>query len=331
MPDFGWPAGSATGLGSLPGTDFVEATRTVLGELPLPHLPELPARGPGADLIGRAAGLLTELPVELYAGQWRIAPRGGLDLRRTRDLMDRDLDTLTEAADGYTGPLKVQAAGAWTLAASVDLPIGGRLLHDHGAVRELAESLADGLRLHVADVARRVPGASVLLQLDEPSLPAVLAGRVPTESGLRTLRSVPASTVESTLRAIIETVGVPVIVHCCAPRPPIGLFRSAGASAVAVDLSMVGTDTATQDELGELLDAGLGLFAGVVPTTGKRPPTSAKVASDVTELWKRLGFGPERLPEQVVVTPTCGLAGATPAYARAALTTCVEAGRRLTD
>jgi methionine synthase II (cobalamin-independent) len=319
----------ATGIGSLPGDDIVEAARLVFGELPgLPHLPELPARGAGADLIGRGAGLLTALPVELYAGQWRIASHVGKDLRRTRDLMERDLDALTAAAQGYAGPLKVQAPGPWTLAASLDLPLGGRLLHDHGAVKDLAASLADGLRTHVADVARRVAGASVLLQLDEPSVPAVMAGRIPTESGLRTLRSVAPSTVESTLREIVDTVGVPVVIHCCAADPPLRLFRDTGAVAVSVDLRLV-TSTQAQDELGELIDAGVGLFAGVVPSTGTRRPSAVVAADAVTGLWSRLGFPRERAAAQVVVTPTCGLAGATPAYARAALATCVEAARRL--
>lgn len=45
---FPWPPASATGVGSLPGTDPAEALRLVFGELPdLPHLTELPARGPG--------------------------------------------------------------------------------------------------------------------------------------------------------------------------------------------------------------------------------------------------------------------------------------------
>ncbi len=75
---FPWPRGSATGVGSLPGIDIAEAQRTVLGELPdLPHLAELPARGPGADMIGRTAALLVELPVELYAARWRVASRPG--------------------------------------------------------------------------------------------------------------------------------------------------------------------------------------------------------------------------------------------------------------
>ena len=325
-----WEPGSATGIGSLPGTDIAEATKLVLGEFPaLPHLPELPARGPGADLIGRGAGFLVGIPVELYTGQWRVASSPGRDLRRTRDLLERDLDVLTKAANGYRGPLKVQAPGPWTLAASLELPVGGRLLHDHGAVQDLAASLAEGLAAHVADVARRVPGASVLLQVDEPSVPAVLAGRVPTESGLRTLRSVAASTVESALRNLINAAGVPVIVHCCAAQPPLRLFRDAGASAVAVDIALIDSATAAQDELGELIDGGVGLLAGAVPTTGTTPPSPTNAADAVTSLWRRLGFPPERAAAQVVVTPACGLAGATPDYARAALAACTEAGRRL--
>jgi methionine synthase II (cobalamin-independent) len=322
--------GAATGVGSLPGTDIVDAVKIVFGELTdLPHLPELPARGPGSDLIGRGAGLLTELPVELYAGQWRVAAHAGIDAHRTRDLFERDLDALTDAADGYTGPLKVQAAGAYTLAASLDLPTGGRLLQDHGATRDLVSSLADGLAAHVAELRRRVPGAELLLQLDEPSLPAVLAGRIPTESGLRTLRAVAPSTVLGGLHSIVDSVGVPVVVHCCAPGLPLDLVRQAGAAGVSLDLTSVGT--AELDALGEFVDAGLLLVAGVVPSTGARPPSSKEAASSLTDLWHKLGFPPVDLARRAVVTPTCGLAGATPAYARAALTACVEAGRRLAD
>ncbi|SDY57171.1 Cobalamin-independent synthase, Catalytic domain [Micromonospora pattaloongensis] len=324
-----WPAGAATGIGSLPGTDIAEAQRIVFGELPaLPHLPELPARGPGADMIGRSAVFLVDLAVELYTGRWRVAARGGRDLRRARDLLERDLDQLTEQADGYTGPLKVQAAGPWTLAASIDLALGGRMLRDPGAVRDLTDSLAEGLRGHVADIARRVPGATVLLQLDEPSLPAVLAARVPTESGLHTYRAVEASTAATALRRVVDAVGVPVIVHCCAPDVPLEVVRDAGAAAVALDLDLV----ERLDPLGEAIDAGLGMLAGAAPALPPpdgRAPSSARVAQRVRELWDRLGFPAARLPRQVVVTPACGLAGAPPEYARAVLAACRDAGRRL--
>jgi methionine synthase II (cobalamin-independent) len=335
-----WPAGAATGIGSLPGTDPVEAARLVFGELPaLPHLPELPARGPGADMIGRGSGLLVDLPVELYAGAWRVAARPGRDLRRIADLWQRDLDALTESARDYQGVLKLQAAGPWTLAAGIDLPVGGAMLHDHGATREVAASLAAGLRDHVEDVRARVPGANVVLQLDEPSLPAVLAGRVPTESGLRTLRAVAADTVRSALASIVEFVGVPVVVHCCAAEVPISLLRTAGAAGVSLDTSLVGTPQL--DQLGELIDAGGRIFAGAVPpvASGSGPTgtgsgsaaVATSVAASVSALWQRLGFAAELLPQRVVITPACGLAGASPDYARWALATCVDVARRLSD
>ncbi|MEU7752153.1 methionine synthase [Micromonospora sp. NPDC049101] len=326
-----WPAGAATGIGSLPGTDIGEAQRVVLGELPeLPHLPELPARGPGADLIGRSAGLLVELPVEVYAGRWRVAPRPGRDLRRAADLMERDLDQLAEQAEEYDGPIKVQAAGPLTLAASLELPIGGRLLRDPGAVRDLTGSLAEGLRAHVAAVARRLPRASVLLQLDEPSLPTVLAGRVPTESGLGAYRAVESVDAAALLREVVDAVGVPTLVHCCAPDVPLELIRSTGAVAVALDLDLV----TKLDPLGEAIDAGLGLLAGAAPTrppSAGGAPTSAQIADRVRQVWDRLGFPRRQLAEQVVLTPACGLAGATPEYARAVLAACRDAGRRLAE
>jgi methionine synthase II (cobalamin-independent) len=315
----------------MPGTDIAEAVRVVLGELPdFPHLPELPARGPGAELIGRTAGLLVDLPVELYAGRWRLAAHPGKDLRRIRDLWEGDLDELTAQAADYAGPFKVQAAGPWTLAAGIELPTGGPVLRDHGATRDLAVSLAEGLRAHVAEVGARLPRAAAVLQLDEPSLPAVLAGRVPTESGFGTLRAVDEPAVIAALRDIVTAVGVPVVVHCCAPDVPVAALRSAGAAALALDLDLV----ADLDPLGEAIDAGLGLLAGAAlsqPPVDGRPPSSADVADRVRKLWRRLGFPAARLPEQVVVTPACGVASAPPEYARAVLAACRDAGRRILD
>ncbi|QLQ15795.1 MAG: hypothetical protein HZY73_09150 [Micropruina sp.] len=69
---------AVTGLGSLPGTDFVAAARRVFEDCPeLPYVPELPARGPWATMIGRSAGLLSGLAVSLEAGQWRLSATPG--------------------------------------------------------------------------------------------------------------------------------------------------------------------------------------------------------------------------------------------------------------
>ncbi len=193
-PQYPWPPGSATGAGSMPGTDPLAAARTVLDELPdLPYLPELPDRGPGADMIGRTAALLAEMPAETTPGGWRLSPRPGRDLRRARALLDQDLDALEEAAAGYEGALKIQVTGPWTLAASLELPASQeKALTDPGAVADLIASLAEGASAHAADVRRRVPGARLLLQLDEPRLPAVLDGAIPSASGLNRLRPVKA-------------------------------------------------------------------------------------------------------------------------------------------
>jgi methionine synthase II (cobalamin-independent) len=328
VTDWPWPGGAATGIGSLPGTDIAEAQRVVFGELPdLPHLPELPGRGPGADTIGRSAAFLVDLPVELYTGAWRVAARPGRDLRRALDLLDRDLDQLTEQGEGYAGPVKVQTAGPFTLAASLDLAVGGRMLRDPGAVRDLTDSLAEGLRGHLADVRRRLPAATVLLQIDEPSLPAVLAGHVPTESGFSAYRPVEDATATTALRGLVEAAGAPVTFHCCAAGVPLGLFVAAGAAAVSLDLDLV----VELDPLGEALDAGVGLLAGVAPSTGERAPASKDLADRVRQVWERLGFPADRLAAQAVVTPTCGLAGATPEYAREVLAACREAGQRLRE
>jgi hypothetical protein len=45
---------TATGIGSWPGTSPRRAAEVIVGELhQLPYLTELPARGVGADMIGR--------------------------------------------------------------------------------------------------------------------------------------------------------------------------------------------------------------------------------------------------------------------------------------
>ncbi|MFD0555560.1 cobalamin-independent methionine synthase catalytic subunit [Stackebrandtia endophytica] len=329
------PAGVATGIGSLPGTDVVEAVRLVMGELPdFPHLPELPARGPGADLIGRGASLLVDIPVQLYAGRWQVASRGGMDLRRGRDLLERDLDALTDVAGDHDGPLKVSAAGPWTLAASLDRQVGGALLRDPGAVFDLTQSLAEGLAAHLGELAARLPHARLVVQLDEPWLPAVLAGEVATESGFSRYRAVESETVRDRLAAIVSAVSVPVVVHCCAAEVPVTLIRDAGANAVAVDMSLIDLDSAAHlDPLGEALEAGFGLFAGIVATGpgGDSLPSGQASIDPVNRLWNRLGLPADRRREQVVTTPACGLAGRTPAEARAVMRACVEAAKWLTD
>ncbi|MEU6587928.1 methionine synthase [Streptomyces sp. NPDC046881] len=320
----------ATGVGSLPGGDTREAAKTVTGSFEdFPFLPELPARGPGADMIGRTAGMLVELYARVEPSGWRIGDRPGRDTRRARSWLGEDLDALEEFTQGYEGDLKVQAVGPWTLAAALELKNGEAALSDPGACRDLAASLAEGLRLHLDEVRRRVPGARIVLQLDEPSLTAVLRGRVRTASGYRTHRAVDRQVVEATLRDVVGTHGGPVVVHSCAPDVPFALLRRAGAAAVSFDFALL---TERDDEaIGEAVEGGTRLFAGVVPGTDVPLSDPAGSVMGVRTLWRRLGLHPGLLAEAVTVTPACGLAGASPAYARQVLAHCVRAARSLAD
>jgi methionine synthase II (cobalamin-independent) len=309
--------GPASGVGSPPGTDPAEAVRTVLGELPgLPHLPELPGRGAGADLIGRTAALLVDLAVDLTPAGWRLVPRPGIDLRRAREFLARDLDALHDAAEGYAGPFKVQAAGPFTLAAGLERLRGERAIVDAGARRDLAQSLAEGIAAHIDAVRGRMPGAEVVVQLDEPSLPAVLQGALGTASGFGKLPPLEAPDVEAELSAVIDALPGSVAVHCCAARLPWGLLRAAGAVGISFDLGL----TQDLDDVGTAIDAGTHLLVGVVPGTDTTLPEPKATASRVRAWWNELGFAADELAGAVTLTPTCGLAGASPSYARAAMT-----------
>lgn len=326
--------GRATGVGSWPGTDVLETMRTTFGELGgsphLPYLPELPARGPGADLVGRAAALLVDLPVDLQPSGWRLVDHPGRDLARARAWLRQDLDVLAEVADGYTGELKVQVAGPWSLAAQLWLPRLERVVVDAGACRDLVASLAEGVAEHAAEVRRLVPGADVVVQLDEPSLPAVLTGSLRTASGFGRLRAVEEAVVADGLGQVVAAlkgVAGATVVHCCAPDPPVETVVRAGATAIGVDVALLGQ--AGWERLAGAVEGGLALWAGAVPTAGA-VPRPEEVAEAVLRPWMKLGL-PLEDAASVVVTPACGLAGASPAGARAALAAATQGARVLMD
>ncbi len=344
-----WAPGSATGIGSMPGTDPAEAMRVVAGELPdFPYLPELPDRGPGADLTGRTAALLVDMPTEVTLRGWRLADHVGRDLIRARSMLSFDLDELEEVLDGFRGPLKVQLCGPWTLAATLELPHTMNMaLADPGAVADLIASLAEGAAAHVADLVKRVPGAQLVVQLDEPALPAVAQGEVPTASGMSRLAAVEEETLRAGLAQVVAAIRGYTVVHCCASSVPFGIIRTAGADAVAFDLSLL--RRGEEQGVGEAAEAGMGLLVGAIPAVpdGReedrdasragaaiRPGAASgaqETAERVIRLYQRLGLPLASCAGQAVVTPACGLAGASPAQARAALTRCREAASMLPE
>ena len=324
----------------MPGTSVRDAVGLVVSELAggdgVPHLPELPARGPGSDLVGRTAGLLAgvtpDLAVETTATGWRFADSPGRDSRRALSWIGEDLDAWEEALDGFAGPVAVSLAGPWTLAAAIELRSGERAVRDPGAGRDIAGALETAVVEHLADLRRRLPEAPLSLWLDEPALPAVLSGLIPTQSGLGRYAAVDEPVVEAAYRRVVEAVhgvGASVVVHCCGSRPPYALLQRAGFDAVSVDLLL--HDRRDDDAIGELVEAGRRLVAGVVPTSDSAlSPVGASVDL-VRDLGHRLGHGPEATAGWVLVSPTCGLAAASPAYSRAVLEHLRGIGRGLRD
>jgi methionine synthase II (cobalamin-independent) len=330
----------------MPGENPMEAARVVAGELPdLPFLAELPGRGPGADITGRTAGLLVDLPVELAGPRgWRIAERPGRDVRRARSMLSSDLDAMEEVLDEYAGVFKVQLAGPWTLAATIEQPRSlNPALADPGLVADLAASLAEGAATHVAEVAKRVPKATLVVQFDEPVLPAVLRGTVPTPSGLSRVRAVDEEIARDRLHQVLAATPAYTVVHCCGNKPPFGIIMGAGADGVSFDPGQLGREDL--DGFAEAAEAGAGLLVGALPATGPQVPQDARrggrderkrpapsdTAGVVRDLWRAMDLPAARCAPQVVITPACGLAGVSPRQARDALRWCREAAAVLPE
>jgi methionine synthase II (cobalamin-independent) len=312
-----------SGVGSLPGTDFPAALRLVLDALGgadggLPHLPELPARGPWAGMIGRAAGLLVDLPVSLDAGTWRLSDTAGIDGRRARTTLRDDLDMLQEQAHEWRGPFKVQVTGPWTLAASVLRPLGGLVLADRGARRDLAQSLAQGTADLLAELAARLPQADLVLQVDEPALPSVLAGAVPTEGGYFRHRSIDRPEAAEAL-GLLAALTPGAVLHCCAGGLEPVLVAQAGFGGVSLDQATV----RDWDGVAEFVDGGRTLHLGCLPTTSERLWSPDELVDRVLRVLRPLELAD--LPDRLVLTPACGLAGFSPRGAAAALNALVRA------
>ena len=319
----------ATAIGSMPGDDqpaYDEAIRIVLGELAdFPALPEVPGRGAAANMIGRGLAVMADLGADLQPAGWRLTDASGIDHRRAKSLLAQDLDAWEEQTQGYVGPMKVQVAGPWTLAAIVEKPRGDKVVSDHGARRELAQALAEGVRGHVADLARRVPGAEWIVQIDEPMLPAVISGGVPTASGFGRHRSVDLPEASAALAGVLAAItesGATPWVHSCAPETPWDLIRGAGALGLAADVSQL--TARTHDVLAEALEAGESVALGLISSTGTDDSVTA-IVERILRWLDLVGLDPAVVGDQLVITPTCGLAGASPTWARRALTLSREA------
>jgi methionine synthase II (cobalamin-independent) len=323
---------TASGIGSWPGTAARPSAEIVVGELAatLAHIVELPARGVGADMLGRAGALLVDVAIDTVPRGYRIADRPGAVTRRAVSFLDEDTDALEEAWEtaGLRGGgrvVKVQAPGPITLAAGLELANGHRAISDPGALRDLTASLAEGVAAHRAALSRRLD-TPVVVQFDEPSLPAALAGRLSGVTALSPVAALDESVAAGLLDTCAETVGAEVLLHSCAPELPWNLLQRSTISAVSVDAGTL--KAADLDGIAAFVESGRAVMLGVVAATApQRRPTAEEVAAAVVAVTDRLGFGRSGLRGRIGVTPACGLAAATPQWAR----TAIELARKAAD
>ena len=198
--------------------------------------PSCPAAARPRDMTGRALAVVAGLGVDLQPAGWRLTDAPGVDHRRARSAARPGPRPGRGAGAGLRpAPFKVQVAGPWTLAATVEKPRGDKVLADHGARRELAQALAEG----VARPRRRpAPPAARRRPAGRPGRRARAAGRAgrrrcPTASGFGRHRTVaPARGVRGARvgarrdrRRRRRAVGA-----LCAAGAPLGLLRGAGAA-----------------------------------------------------------------------------------------------------
>ncbi len=320
---------TVSGIGSWPGADIRAALGVVHdlladpageGLIGMPYLPELPARGPGADMVGRSANLLVDLPIDLQPQGWRLVDRPGLDATRTGAFWREDLDELAEVFDGWDGVFKIQVVGPWTLASQLWLPLGDRVLSDAGAIRDVTASLAAGVADHVRAVRRLLPVADVVVQIDEPSLPKVLRGQVPSASGYRRLPAPDPGDASAAIGGVIEAAtqaGATVAaLHCCATRPPLRVMRDARPGALSIDTTDL--DSRAWEGIATAVESGTQLWAGAIATRREDAgePSAYRAEHDaLITRWRDVGLEVKGLAH-VTLTPACGLATLSPQAAK---------------
>lgn len=323
----------------MPGTDIVEALKIVTDEFTdLMHLPELPQRGPGGDMIGRTGALLsgiaTDLAIETTPTGWKFCAAPGAHVRRALSWLNEDLDRTEELIGDSDVALKLQLTGPITLSAAIALVRGERAIADPGAVRDIAAAHRAAVVLHIADLRRRLPSARLTLQIDEPAMDGALRGVIPTQSGFGRIRALPASDateIHRELATTISAIHAKPWLHSCAPNWPLSLVRNAGYRGISGDFSLL-TD-ADEDELAAAIEAGIEIAAGVIPTwdaaLGSRPSSESATVLPIRLRYRRLGLQ-DRLAS-VVVTPSCGLGNVTWTSARTAIQRTNEAARTLIE
>jgi len=325
------PAGSVTGVGSLPFTDPRRALRFVADHCPtLPFWPQLPNRHPHEGVIAQGLGALAEL-LEPAASPycWRIRPSS---VHRFASALEEEAARLIpETAAGFFAfrsafrggefpaavAIKAQSEGPVTLAHCV-LVEGQPLARQVGWLDRFASFLARQAAWQIASLQQL--GKPVLFVLDEPAISLALAGASPEHT------SAIVTAINHVLNAVHEA-GALAGLHCCAPLP-LPLVRSLNLDLVSFDAHLPIDDQGWLEVASSIMARSGYLAFGLVPTN----PASGLEPSDLFAQWLRLAASAGDITEvasRTIVTATCGLALTSPSHTTAVFNRCREAGERI--
>jgi hypothetical protein len=268
------------------------------------------------------SAVLIDLPIEIEVGRWRTSTAAGRDVRRARALLAEDLDAVEEQWGEFEGPAKLQLCGPLTASAGIELRSGDALASDQVARADLTASLVEGLVAHVADLRRRVPGATWVVQLDEPRAASVTRGSIARPSGWGTVAPVPEAEALSLVRQVVDAMHgleAGAALHCCDADPDWAVLVGSGADALSLACDQFDdTSTEVADHLASWWGQGGDLWCQVEMSPATEPDdAAADLLSDLRRLRSVLGSDPEGFADRLVLTPRCGVAAGGPVSARA--------------
>ena len=298
-------AGSVSGAAGYSANSPVREAASAAFDLLGGHLPPVPLSAHpsadrwGADAIGRAVGLLTELHVDRASFGWRLTSAGGRDERLESSALSEAFDAIAEYGEGYTGQVQVSLPGPWTLVTALSLSSGAGVLGDFGARRDVVQAYAFG----IAEFAAKLSGLGLqpVIRLVESRLQPVLTGTWPTVSGWGTLPAVSETQVYAALQSTLSHL--PPVLLSLPDAEPVHLqgkeitaaevVRNSGATSVSVPLASL--KARGWEQMAMIAEAGVGPWLHLPQHAGSRPKEVKHWLKRIEEPWRRIGMGASTL------------------------------------
>jgi hypothetical protein len=295
------PAGTSTGIGSLPHRDAAAAAAFVFRKTgALPAMPTLPRRSPAEGLVAQAVlGIRGVAPGQygsLSVDPAQLDPEAPVRTDFEHDAFGGFRAFATTACDAsYSGPIKWQFVGPVTL---------GMALLRAGVAVDIAFDVAlNAVRSHTAAIfsglSRLFPHSEQVVMFDEPLL---------NEAQLNEFPIAPDETIDLVSSALAglehsATVGI----HCCDDADWAHVL-AAGPSIISLP---VRADLARQASyVSRFLEAGGVIMWGAVVTDGVLSYSAERPWRELNDAWAvltELGCDPLRLRQQSMISPVCGL------------------------